>query len=59
MHVLLFPSRLRQGSAPGGPGWVSAVSSLSVAGDEAGVCCVLLLHLCILVLVLFGKLVAA
>ena len=34
-----------------GSGWVS---SLSVALDVVGVCCVLLLHLCNLVLVLFG-----
>ena len=37
-----------------GSGWVS---SLSVALDVVGVCCVLLLHLCNLVLVLFGGMV--
>ena len=30
---------------PGGRGWVSVVSSLSMAGDIVGVCCLLLLHL--------------
>ena len=39
-------------------GWVSVVSSLSMAGDIIGICYVLLLHLCILALVLFGKMVA-
>ena len=58
MYVLIFSSRVRQGNTPGGRGWVSVVSSLSVAGDITGICYVLLLHLCILVLVLFGKMVA-
>ena len=56
--VLIFSSGLRQGNTPGCRGWVSVVSSLSMAGDITGVCYVLLLHLCILVLVLFGKMVA-
>ena len=43
---------------PGGRGWVSVVSSLSMEGDITGICYVLLLHLCILVFVLFGKIVA-
>ena len=49
--VLIFSSRLGRGDAPGGCGWVSVVSSLSMAGGVAGVCCVLLLYLYILVLV--------
>ena len=56
--VLIFSFRLGRGNAPGGRGWVSVVSSLSMAGDITGICYVLLLHLCILVLVLFGKMVA-
>ena len=47
-----------RGDALGGRGWVSVVSSLSMAGDISGVCYVWLLYLCILVLVLFGKMVA-
>ena len=48
--------RLGRGGAAGG--WVSVVSSLSVVGDMAVVSCVLLLHLCILVLVLLGRMIA-
>ena len=59
VYVVIFSSCLRRGSAPGGRGWVSVVSSLFMAGDITGVCYVLLLHLSILVLVLFGKMVAA
>ena len=59
MYVLIFSSRLRRGNAPDGRGWASVVSSLSVAGDLTGVCYVLLEHLCILVLVLFGGKVVA
>ena len=56
MCVLVFSARLGWGGAVlpvalDGSGWVS---SLSVALDVVGVCCVLLLHLCNLVLVLFG-----
>ena len=58
VYVLIFSSRLRQGNTPGGRGWVSIVSSLSMVGDITVVSYVLLLHLCILVLVLFGKMVA-
>ena len=58
VYVLIFSSRLRRDNAPDGRGRVSVVSSLSIAGDITRVCCVLLLHLCILVLVLFGKIVA-
>ena len=58
MYVLIFSSRLRRGNTAGARGWVSVVSSLSMAGDIAGFCRVLLLHLSILVLVLIGKVVA-
>ena len=58
LYVLIFSSRLRQTKTLGGPGWVSAVFSLSMAGDITGACYVLLSHLCILVLVLLGKMVA-
>ena len=58
VYVLIFSSRLRRGNTPGGRGWVSVVSSLSMVGDITGICYVLLLHLCILVSVLFGKMVA-
>ena len=57
MYVLIFSSRLRRGNAPDDRGWVSVVSSLSMAGDIVGVCYVLLLFLCTLVLVLFGEMV--
>ena len=58
MCVLIFPSRLWRGGARGGRGWVSVISSLCMVGEVAGVCRVLLLHLCILVLLLFGGMVA-
>ena len=58
VYVLIFSSRLRRDNAPDGRGRVSVVSSLSIAGDITRVCYVLLLHLSILVLVLFGKIVA-
>ena len=58
VYALIFSSRHRQGNTPGGRGWVSVVSSLSMVGDITGICYVLLLHLCILVSVLFGKMVA-
>ena len=58
VYGLIFSSHLGRGNAPGGRGWVPVVVSLSMAGDITGVCYVLVLHLCILVLVLFGKMVA-
>ena len=58
VYILIFSSCLRRGNTPGGRGWVSVVSSLSMAGDITGICYVLLLHLGILVLVLFGNMVA-
>lgn len=54
----MFSSRLGWGSAPGGRGWVSVVSSLSMAGDIVGGLLCIAFHICILVLVLFGKMVA-
>ena len=57
--VLILSSGLGRGSIPCGGGWVCVVSSLSMASDIAGVCYVLLFNLCILVLVLFGRVVAA
>ena len=61
MCVLVFSARLGWGGAVlpvalDGSGWVS---SLSVALGVVGVCCVLLLHLCNLVLVLFGMVVSS
>ena len=56
-HV--FVSSWVGGSIPCGGGWVCVVSSLSMASDIAGVCYALLFNLCILVLVLFGRVVTA
>ena len=58
VYVLIFSSRRGRSIALGGRGWVFVVSSLSMVGDIAVVGYVLLLHLCILLLVLFGKMVA-
>ena len=40
VYVLIFLARLGRGGAPGGRRWVSVVSSLSVAGDNRGLLCI-------------------
>ena len=58
MYVLIFSSRLRRGNAPGDRGWVSVVSSLSMAGDNRSLLCINFTFAYFSV-GLFGKMVAA